>query len=628
MAEKMMRRVARLGLSPRQQQLNRLWSFYRCCQYDARRVDWDGRERLDGVDHDAIAHGGFIPPGFYDAGATFPLKFRRPTAPYNLVRVIVDRLTGLLFSENRHPRLRSEGDPATEDYVAALAEAARLWQAMIRARTFGGATGTAVAGFQFVEGRPVVEVHDPRWIVPEWADRATLRLAAIEKRYVYPIEVLDRETGAWVAEPHWYRRVVDQERDVLWKPVPVGDGDEPDWEDESLVERAVEHKHGFCPVVWAQNLPVEDDVDGDPDCVGVYDMVETVDGLLAQANRGVLANVDPTVVIVSPDQLPEVRKGNENAIKLTAGSAGYMEANMAGPKQAVELAENLRKKVLEVAQVVLDHPEQVGAKTATEIRLVYSSMIAKADVLREQYGERMVKPLVEMMLKAARRATKPQVVGSEIVRGSIALPDRVVRAEGGVFRREPRRLGPNADEPLQAVWPDYFEPTLNDVELATRAAGEARQLGLIDLEHAAQKVAGYYGVEDVPGMLARAHRDRLAEADALAQGSLDQLNAGDGAAPEIEPDDAAEVARNQITLAPTDLAVIVTVNEARASAGLGPLGGPSAGDGELTVAEFKAKHGLVLARAAQAEDGELGMPQEAPPERAQSGGGGEDPRQG
>ena len=74
-------KLARLGLSPRQQELNRLWAWYQCAAYDARRVDWDGKEHLDPIEHEVVARGGYIPPGFYSA-ATLPIKFRRPTAPY------------------------------------------------------------------------------------------------------------------------------------------------------------------------------------------------------------------------------------------------------------------------------------------------------------------------------------------------------------------------------------------------------------------------------------------------------------------------------------------------------------------------------------------------------------------
>lgn len=69
-----------------------------------------------------------------------------------------------------------------------------------------------------------------------------------------------------------------------------------------------------------------------------------------------------------------------------------------------------------------------------------------------------------------------------------------------------------------------------------------------------------------------------------------------------------------IELTPSAIGAIVTVNEARASVGMGPLLLPSGSpdpDGDLTVAEFEQKHGEVLADAAKAESGT--KPGEEPP---------------
>lgn len=63
----------------------------------------------------------------------------------------------------------------------------------------------------------------------------------------------------------------------------------------------------------------------------------------------------------------------------------------------------------------------------------------------------------------------------------------------------------------------------------------------------------------------------------------------------------------KIELTSTDLGAIITVNEARAAKGLPPL----AADGDLTIAEFKAKHSGTIAEAAQAESG-AAPPQESP----------------
>jgi hypothetical protein len=75
---------------------------------------------------------------------------------------------------------------------------------------------------------------------------------------------------------------------------------------------------------------------------------------------------------------------------------------------------------------------------------------------------------------------------------------------------------------------------------------------------------------------------------------------GDGEVPELPAQ------TGELKLTATDLGVIVTVNEARASIGLGPMldadGSPTA-DGDLTLAEFKAKHEAVVSTAASAGEG-------------------------
>jgi len=522
--EKTNDRIARLGLSPRQQGLNHLWAWYRCEKYSGRRTDWNGGTVVDPIETEAIASQGVLPPGFYDAGAsTMPLRFRKPSAPYPLVRVIVDRFTGLLFSEKRHPTIRVEGDANTETYANALVESGRLWALMLLARQYGGSMGTACVGFQFVDGVPVIEVHDPRWVTPKFLDRMTHKLDAIEKRYIYPVEERD-ETGVWREVAYWYRRIIDGENDILFNPAPVGDGDEPDWNEVGA--KVVKHGLGFCPVVWTQNLPVQDDVDGDPDCHGVYELIEAVDALVAQANKGVIANCDPTLRIVSDAELSDVRKGSDNAIKLPSGSsADYIEISGSGPKAALELAGQLRSFTLESAQCVLEHPE-MSQRTATEIERAYSSMLAKADILREQYGQRGVLPLVVMMLEAVRKLTGSVEVDPEtkvLVRSAIVLPKRAVTdPETGETSYEDLKLGKGGGA-ITLQWPHYFEPLLSDVELATRAAIAALTGGVLDLEHAVKFVAEYYDVEDVQSLVVQLQSAAQQQQDAMMQQAMGML---------------------------------------------------------------------------------------------------------
>lgn len=524
LAPEVMGRVARLGLSPRQQEMNRLWATYRGQQYSARKIDWDGTEKSQGIDAEAIASAGFLPPGYYDAGASFPIKFRRPSVPYHLRKVIVDRFTGLLFSDRKHPAIRVEGDSIAEDYVRTLAEVSRLWPAMIMVRTYGGSMGTTAAGFQFIDGKPVVEVHDPRWCFPVFEDRYALRLASLEKKYMFPVDERDPETGEWVQRPYWYRRIIDTERDVLFKAIPVTDV-EPQWE----VEREVVHGFGFCPVVWVQNLPVQDDIDGDPDCLGVDDMCEQIDALLSQANQGILASCDPTLKIITDAELDSVRKGSKNALKLPQGStADYMEISGQGIKSALDMVTHLREMVLEVAQCVLDQPGGASSRrTATEIEKLYASMLAKADVLREQYGERCIKPLLEMMVRAVRLLEKPRAVEGGIIRQMVKLPPRIVTKDDLSIVREPRKLPDDADMEINLNWGPYFNPSLDEAFKAVQAATTARLGGMLDHEHAVAFTAPYLLVEDARSMARKVQLEQQATLNKLDSQLMDGLTMGE-----------------------------------------------------------------------------------------------------
>jgi hypothetical protein len=509
-------KIRRMGMTPRQQVLNGLWGWYRCANYDSRNVDWDGGQHTEGLDREAIVTAGFIPPGFFDAaGATLPMKFRRPSAPYRLVKVIVDRFTGLLFSERRHPKIRVEGDPDTEDYASTLAEVSRLWPSMILARTYGGAMGSVAVGFQFLNGRPLIEIHDPRWTHPTWEDRSTLKLYEIEKRFMYPVDKRDPATGLWHSEPYWYRRIINKTQDILYKPAPVGDGEEPRWE----IKSAIEHGLDECPVVWIQNTPNQDGIDGDPDCLGIYDLVEAIDQLLSQANAATSYNCDPTPWAATDAPLPDVKMGSSSVVKLPKGdSLNMLELGGSGPQAATELADKFRAYALEVAQCVLEHPE-LANRTATEIERAFSSMLAKADVFREQYGERGVKPLLNMMIRACSRLKTPKVGadGTTLEAQTINLPDRVVKI-GDVITRTPRKLGPGGE--LGTQWPGYFEPTPTDVVQTTQAATLAKTGGLIDQDHASKFVADAFRVENVQAMLEKLKAEAKEQQDQLAQMSM------------------------------------------------------------------------------------------------------------
>lgn len=577
--------VGTLGMNPRQQEIARLWAHFRCGQYDNRKVGWDGKEVLSPLEREAVAHQTFMAPGFVDFGSMFSIQFRRPTVKYHIVRIVVERFTGLLFSETRHPQIKNEFDAETQSYAVALANASRLWAAMIKARNYGGATGTAIPGFSFIDGRPRVEVFDPRYATPHWRDRAALELRALEVKYCYPEYALDEDSGEWRQIWFWYRRVIDEEKDVLFLPEPVATADgelrQPQWKVDDA--RSFEHRFDFVPAQWIQNLPVDDAIDGEPDMPD-DDVQEPIDALLSQAHKGTVANADPTPVLEDDDADDNVQKGSAggNAIQVSkGGDFKYAELAGTGAKVAMELADRLRTMALELASCILDHPD-VANRTATEVARAFEAMTSKADMLREQYGEKGVRPLLEKMVRAARSiaARPPRATVIDMGEGATAekleqdvvtLPDVVEKdADGNVTARHPQELGESNDVTLE--WPPYFAATVTDQQGTTSAAVSAFTGKLLDHDTAVRVVCRVFNVDQPHEVLKRIREslDADADRDLAAMGlSKHQQDAHD------EIDDADKESG------------VVVIDEIRAAKGLGPH--PDRSIGVLTVPQLRAR---------------------------------------
>lgn len=530
-------------LTARQLELNRLWTFYRCANYDNRRTAWDGSPVLDHLEMETIVTAGFTPAGYFDAGgSTLPLRFRRPTAPGYLTKAIVSRFNGLLFGAKRHPNVVVADDPKTDDWITGFCEVTRLWSKMLLARTYGGAMGSVGVGFVFKNGVPRVQVHDPRWCNPTFEDREEFVLRRFEKRYQYRDQIV-LPSGDTEERWFWYRRVIDKEKDVVWPRVPVEDVGQQDQHGEpkwSRYEKLVTHHgFGFVPVVWIQNNEVQEDIDGDPDCHGAYDMIEEIDMLVSQSNRGIVANCDPTLHISTDDEVPDnLRKGSDNSIKTSAGGqVSYLEINGTGPKAAMEQADALETRVLRLCRCVLEDNFGGPARTEKEVDQNYSNMLEQADMLREQYGERGVKRLLSMVLSAARKLAKPRSVQRED--GTSEITRAIVRLPPNKTTGEPRELGEGQN--LELDWPDWYEPSLDQVNTAVSAAGQAMNFGLVDREHAVRFVAEYFSIENVQELVEALEAKEAAQLESAMGGYDTSAPADEGEVDELDPALLAEL---------------------------------------------------------------------------------------
>lgn len=513
-------RLDQLVSSPRFAALDTLESYFRCKQYEGLRYDWDGRYRGYGGDAD-------ISPGWY-----VPLKRRRPSTRRNLPKLIVKRFTNMVFGEERWPQLIVEGDENAQDYVRALSEAAGMKGAMQLLREKGGAQGTAVASFAFVSGRPRVTVHNAKHItVLQWADRSDLRPAQVLEAYSYPrtvyaVDGRSREVTFYAAR-YW-----DENVEVVWDPIPDELARNGTWS-TAVKSYQVAHGFGFCPVYWTQNLPDADATDGLSDYDGEEDNFDEINRLKSATVKGTVANVDPTLVIKEDPATNNglVRKGSENAI-YSRGGAEYLELRGDAIKTAEALLKMMGRDVLDAVGCVLGDPDKMSAQAVSgeALRIVYMAMLAQADILREQYGRKMLVVMLRDMLRAAKAiASRPgQVVRTEDGQRlelvpSVQLSKRVV--DGSLVDRNP-----GTSDEITLNWGPYFPATWQDhktaVEATTMATGKK---SLITRRTGIEAMAPIFGIADVD-----AEEEEL-DAQAVEDAAMMQAAFGAAGGEEGEP---------------------------------------------------------------------------------------------
>lgn len=140
-------------------------------------------------------------------------------------------------------------------------------------------------------------------------------------------------------------------------------------------------------------------------------------------------------------------------------------------------------------------------------------------------------------------------------------------------------------------------PTVRDPEALATIIAQLMGVGVLTPEEARALARGCFN-EELPKIKEPWTKQPLAITLAgrldTSQGTVD------------EGDASTEVAAPsaKFVLTPSAQGSIITVNEARATLGLEAMSGDRAADGAMTIAEFQAKHSLVIADAANAESGQ------------------------
>jgi len=389
--------AASLLAGDRYQEIQRRQAYYDCTQHDGKHWDFDGRPVSPRTTQPLLG---------MERSWWVPLKMRRPSMTYRLGKIIVDAFTALLFGENRFPTIRVEGDDQTEDLYQTIARVGKLPQKMIQARNLGGGSGTVGISWCFRDGKPRFEVHNAKHLfVHKWKDRLDLIPLHVSEVYLFSKPKWDGR--AFTKQWYWFRRDWMPEADIIFHEVSVDP--DPNVEITWVVdeEKSNFHQDGVCHLQWIQNMP-SDDQDGLPDYTGLYEVMDGLDLLKSVITRGATLNLDPTVVLkMDRDEVGRmgIQKGSDNGLVVGKdGDANYMELGGQSIEAGLKLIETVRRSALECAQCIVPDPHEVAAQgvSSVAVKTMYAPMLAKADILREQYGsaiERMFNDIGEVLKK-------------------------------------------------------------------------------------------------------------------------------------------------------------------------------------------------------------------------------------
>jgi hypothetical protein len=526
--------------SNRQKRLKELWSYYKSRQYDAQGYDWDGEKLGEngGSAYTTVVNREPVPANFTVTKP--PTKFRRPNTIYALPKVITNRFTAMLFGEDHFPTAQCNDQP-TEDFCHAFLKHATIQHSMVQARGVGGATGSVACFLGLRDGLFRLESFKPWQVeVTRWEDEFELIPGEVVVQYKYKRQVVDEDKQKLVEKEFWYRRVIDETSDTTFDPVEVGKEDEtPEW--TPAENGVVEHNLGFCPVVWIQNLPSEDDSeDGESDYEPALTLFNQINRELSGIYQGDQQSMDPVPVLKTDEEIsgPVIKSGSQWVTPGKDGDAHYMETTGAGIKTAMDNADKFRKIALESCECVLVDPDKfsASAQSGVAIKQLYQPMLAKLGLLRTQWGEKGLVPILKMAIKMAQLVAQQAVQGAASDETIPKDPEtqQPVIDTSSVIRMPPRKVtdpeGQEAEVPhdpmlldgeaeITLSWPPPFPPTYEDLQAAATAIAGLKALGMFTMETLMDKFSGLLDVKD-PGRELAAAKQEATEAGASIASSL------------------------------------------------------------------------------------------------------------
>lgn len=516
-----------------------------------------------------------------------PLWERAPCVVYPVVDIAISSYVDLLLGQGRFPEFttkQGENEADEENGLGpedsgAIDRVVREWHRHCKFRSLsrdmlehamGCRSAAVIHGVR--NGRPFADLVPAKWAEPKLDQEGAV--LSLEIRYPYQEQYKDQRTGKWAVRTKIYRRVIDAERDIEFLPADATEqGTEPEWRENKA--RTIEHKLGYCPVVWYPFLrgcvPVNV-VDGHAIQERITDEIFAHDLARSQWHRGALfsepqpyeINVPPGFNPTESGVLPRVvstEKGGtpspNNPVtgafidpgdrRKTARKRGpgyvwqYPDKAQVGvltyPAEALKAQEDncrdLRIKLQEALAVVFLDPESIKFAATTSgkaLEAIKQKQLDRCDKIRDDLAERYFEPSVSMQLRIAhtllsrgQRLNVPGAAKAKPILDKFFTAAKSAKGDTGEdVMVEPARW---QIPTLQTKWGTYFAPDVAEQKILIEMVLLAIEAGipLITVKIALQKLAPIFGIENVTAFMEELKKEQAERAKVKSDEDRDAM---------------------------------------------------------------------------------------------------------
>ena len=410
-------------------------------------------------------------------GHYIKLSDRRPSVQTGICRLVVDDSVALLFGDSRFPAVHSS-DETTRNAIKALVTESQLAKVM-NAAALKGSIGSVAVLMRVLEARVFFEIKESIYLTPVWQPSAPDTLAKVTERYkIHSTKLLALGYDVDEAGTYWFQREWNENAELWYLPQTLenaAEGMSPKLDEV----RSVTHNLGFVPMVWIQNMPNGDEIDGDCTFEAAISTVAEMDYQLSQAGRGLKYASDPTLLIKEPafGQGGEIVRSAAEAIVVSKdGDAKLLEISGNASAAVMDYVRILRATALESIHGNRANADKLsGVQSGRALEMMNQGLVWLADRLRVTYGQHGLLSLISLVCKASAKA--PLTIAGASVSDL------------------------NGKE-LSLLWPRFFAPTYEEKFQEAQAYVALRNNGLVSREQAVAKMAPDNDVEDISHELA------------------------------------------------------------------------------------------------------------------------------